>query len=159
MRILGWLVLAVLTAGPLGIARAGSEVQAPPRTTPLDSADTKVDKPRDLPPPEPVAGASLAAPCADAAHGCNAGCHEGSCWQRLKDWACYRPCKLACCGEYDRYAPPTPPLYTYFLYPPCVVARDAPCVKDGCCAPEQGCGHCGCAARFGRLLDVFHHQD
>jgi hypothetical protein len=147
-------VLAIV----LGAGPAGTCGELPSQ---LPSAPAAVMPPAPAPDattPPPADGAALPAPAAPDAHaaapggGCDHCRPHGSCWQRLCDWACYRPlpcycsacfeaghvhclfhhgcdgCGAGCC--YNCF----PPLYLWFLKP---CHERAPHTL-----PCKGCGSC-----------------
>jgi hypothetical protein len=147
-------VLAIV----LGVSPAGYCRELPSH---LPAAPAAVMPPAaGAPMPLPADGAALPAPAAHpAAPGCG-GCNDCrphvSCWQRLCEWACYRPLPCYCsacddaghvhcfghhgcngcggCGGgccYNCF----PPLYMWFL---------RPCHEGGPHAlPAKGCASCG----------------
>src|SRR5262249_49994050 len=106
------------------------------------------------PAPTPVPNSALSASTVNTAShdcGCAAGRCRKPCWQKCKDWLCYRPCHCTCCGEYHRYSPPQPALYEYFLWPPCKEGCGSGCCNGGCNGLGERCGFCASGSRMNGL--------
>ena len=102
--------MAVALAIVLGASPAGTCGELPSHLPPAPAAVMPPAPAPEATTPLPADGAALpapAAPAAPAAHpaapggGCDHCRPHGSCWQRLCDWACYRPlpCYCSACGE------------------------------------------------------------
>jgi hypothetical protein len=146
-----WVAVLVLV---LGVSPAGWGRELPPQLPPTPAAGATTHP--------PAAGAALPAPAAHPAGpgcgGCNACRPQTSCWQRLCEWACYRPLPCYCsacddsghvhclfhhgcngcggCGGCCYHC--FPPLYLWFLHP-CHegAAHTLPC-KQGCASCANG---------------------
>src|SRR5262245_18960740 len=129
MKKLLCIVLVAVAADGTGLARADKSLPSP-KTVPSErgAAMKNLPQSKELPLPEPVVGATLAAPLGNCTEHCG-GCN-GSCMLRFKTWLCYRACKSTC-GEHGRLIPRTPALYTYFLHP-CTEGCGVACSSDGC---------------------------
>lgn len=100
-----------------------------------------------LPEPVPVAGATVYSPHEGAPrHHVERG-HK-SCLEKIKDWVCYRPRKCTKCGEFTRFSPPQPPLYTYFQDHPCHEGCGQKYVKEGSGGLGERYGFCASGHRM-----------
>jgi hypothetical protein len=151
-----WVAVAMLSvAGVNGPTCGADERLPPPDKLPAATAKSsgKAQQLRELTAPDPAPGATVGGPAPGNCGGCAGG--KGTCWQNCKGWFFFHPCKLTCCGQYDRFAPYTPHLYTYFLHPPCVEGCGQTCQKGDCGVLYQRCGFCASGLRnFGQTTGL-----